>query len=353
MRRVVALAAAALFVTTACGDLLDPAAAVVHGRKIPVEDVQRQLDEYVASPGFEQLAAQGDEGAIARQFEQDRLTDLIRRAVLTPAAADRGIEITDEDVDRRIEDFIEAEYDGNLAQYEEELFEQGLTEAQFHDIVHDRLLHDSLREEVVGDVRPTDQEVAEFYEQNRAEFETIRAQHVVVDDRALAQQLAARLQAAPESEVDDLFARLAREHSTDEGSRTHDGDLGYQARAIFEADLGPQAAGLEEGVVSDPLRTRSGWQVVRIVDRRIAPLDQVRVQIVEQISGPVQDAAWNEFLHDLFEEADVEVNPRYGVFDEELLQVVDADADDIPAGEAPEPDDEPSVPGLPVPPPPG
>ncbi|MDQ3951453.1 MAG: peptidyl-prolyl cis-trans isomerase [Actinomycetota bacterium] len=353
MRRAVALAAAALLVAPACGDLLDPAAAVVHGRKIPVEAVQRQLDAYVASPGFEQLAAQGDEGALKRQFEQGRLTDLIMRAVLTPAAAERGIEITDEDVRQRIEEFIEAEYEGNLAQYEEELHEQGLTEAQFHDIVHDRLLHDGLREKVVGDVEPTDEDVEEFYEQNRAEFETIRAQHVVVDDRALAQQLAARLQAAPAGEVDDLFASLARKHSTDRRSRTRGGDLGYQARAIFEADLGPEAVDLEEGVVSDPLRTRSGWHVVRVVDRRIAPLDQIRDQIVAQIEGPVQDAAWSEYLHDLFEEADVKVNSRYGVFDEELLQVVDADAEDVPAGEAPAPAGEPSPPGLPVPPPPG
>jgi hypothetical protein len=69
----------------------------------------------------------------------------------------------------------------------------------------------------------------------------------------------------------------------------------------------------------------------------------------------VQDRAWNEFLDELFEEADVEVNPRYGVFDEETREVVDPDADDIPAGEAPAPDAEPSAPSFPapVPPPPG
>ncbi len=105
--------------------------------------------------------------------------------------------------------------------------------------------------------------------------------------------------------------------------------------------------------MSDPFRTRSGWSVVRVLDRRIAPLDQVRDQIVAQIEGPVQDEAWREFLHDLFEEADVKVNPRYGVFDEELLQVVDVEAEDIPAGEAPAQGDQPSPPGFPAPPPPG
>ena len=352
MRRLLPVVAL-LVVLPACGDLFDPAAAVVHGRKITVEEVQRQLDAYVASDGFEQLAAQGDAGAIKRQFEQGRLTDLIMRAVLTPAAAERGIEVTDAEVDRRIEEFIEAEYDGNLAQYEEALYEQGLTEAQFHEIVYDRILHDSLRAEVVGDLQPTEEDIREFYEQNKAEYGLIRAQRILVDDRALAQQLASRLQTAPEGEVDDLFARLAREHSEDAESRRAGGDLGYQASALFAADFGPETAALEEGAISVPVKTASGWQIVRVVDRRSAPLDQVRDQIAGQLEGPAQDAAWTEFLRDLVEKADVEVNSRYGVFDEELFQVVDPDADDVPAGEAPAPVDEPSAPGLPAPPPPG
>jgi parvulin-like peptidyl-prolyl isomerase len=349
------LATVSLLALPACGDLLDPAAAVVYGKKIPIEAVQRQLDDYVASPGFEQLAAQGDAGALKREFEQGRLTDLIMRAVLTPAAEERGIEVTDEDVQQRIDEFVAAEFDGQQAQLEEVLFEQGLTRAQFREIIHDQILNESLRAAVAGEVEPAAEDVEAFYEENRAEFETTRAQHVLVEERALAEQLAARLQAAAPREVADLFARLAREHSTDRGSARDGGDLGYQPSGTFVGPFEQALAELEVGEVSDPVRTEFGWHVIRVVGRRVTPLEEARADIESQLTGPAQDEAWNEFLARLFEEADVEVNPRYGILDEETFRVVDPGADDIPAGEAPAPSPEPSVPQFPAPapPPPG
>lgn len=354
MRKLGLAAAAILLVAPACGDLLDPAAAVVYGEKIPIEAVQRTLDAYVASPGFEQLAAQGDAGALKREFEQGRLTDFIMRAVLTPAAEERGIEVTEEDVEQRIDEFVAAEFDGSRAQLEEALNEQGLTPAQFREIIHDQILNESLRAAVAGDVEPSDEDVRTFYEENRADFESTRAQHILVDERALAERLAARLQDAPAGAVEDLFASLAREHSTDGGSARRGGDLGYQAAGTFVGPFEEALAELEVGEVSGPVETEFGWHVIRVMDRRVTPLEEARADIEAQLAGPAQDEAWDEFLDGLFEEADVEVNPRYGVFDEEQRRVVDPDADDIPAGEAPAPDGEASPPMFPAPaPPPG
>lgn len=354
MRRLALFAVAALSIAPACGDLLDPAAAVVYGKKIPIETVERQLDDYVASRSFEQQAAQGDAGAFKRQFEQERLTDLIMRAVLTPAAEERGIEVTTVDVVNRIEEFVEAEFGGSKAQLDEALNENGLTQAQFHEIIHDQILNESLRADVAGDVRPSAEDVRAFYEENRAEFETARAQHILVDDRALAEQLAARLQAASGDAAEALFERLASEHSTDPSSARNGGDLGFQPAGTFVPPFEEAMTGLDVGEVSDPVRTEFGWHVIRVVDRRVTPLEEARPGIENQLAGPAQDEAWSAFLDDLFEEAEVEVNPRYGVFDEETRRVVDPDADDIPGGEAPEPSAEPSAPQFPgAPPPPG
>lgn len=348
-------AVAVLLAAPACGDLLDPAAAVVYGDKIPMEDVQAQLDAYVESPGFEQLAAQGDAGALKREFEQGRLTDFIMRAVLTPAAAERGIEITPADVDARIQEFVEAEFNGQPEQLEEALNEQGLTQAQFHDIIHDQILNESLRASVAGDVKVSEEDVRAYYAENRADFETTRAQHILVDDESLAEQLAARLQGVPDANVEDLFEKLAKEHSTDPSAARTGGDLGFQAPGTFVEPFEQALSQLEEGAISAPVRTEFGWHVIRVKARKVTPLEEARPAIEEQLEGPAQDAAWNEFLDRLFEEADVEVNPRYGVFDEELRQVIDPDAEDIPGGEAPKPSDEPSPPTFPAPapPPPG
>lgn len=355
MRRPISLAVAILVAAPACGDLLDPAAAVVHGRKIPVEVVQEQLDRFVASRQFEQLAAQGDAGALKRSFEQERLSEIIMRAVLLPAAEERGIEITDADVEERIDQLVDAQFGGNVADLEEAMREQGVSRAQFEDIVFGQLLNDALRADVTEDVRPDQADLQEHYREHEAEYTLRRAQHILVEDEELATQLATRLQTAPANGLDDLFARLARRHSTDEGSARKGGDLGFAPPGSYVEPFENALARLQEGEVSDPVRSEFGWHVIRLDETRVQSFQDVRAQLEEQLTGAAQDEAWREFLVGLFEEADVEVNPRYGEFDEEQLQVVDADADDVPGAEEAEPLPEPSAPTIPVPapPPPG
>lgn len=343
MRRVALAAVAFLLAAPACGDLLDPAAAVVYGRKIPVEDVQEQLDRYAASRGFEQIAAQGDRGALMRQFEQGRLSELILRAVLTPAAEERGIEITDEDVQERIDQLVDSEYEGNVAVLEERMKESGITRAQFEDVIYGQILNDSLRAAVAAGAEPAQEDVAEYYEENRRDFALRRAQHILVEDEQLATQLARRLQTASPERIDALFAKLAREHSTDEGSARKGGNLGFRPAGSYVEPFEAGLDALEEGEVSDPVQSEFGWHVIRLTGRRVAALEEVRPQLEAQLAGAAEEEAWNEFLRDLFEKADVEVNPRYGEFDEAQLQVVDPGADDVPGAEEPATEPSPTV----------
>lgn len=352
MRRVFVLAVAVLLAAPACGNLLDPAAAVVYGEKIPMDEVQALLDEYVASQAYEQLAAQGDAGALKREYEQGRLSALIMRAVLTPAAEERGIEITEQDVDDQIAEIAASEFE-NQSQFEEALKEQGLSRKDLEEIVHDRLLEDELRSAVVAEAEPTVEDVRAFYEDNLADFELTRSQHVLVDKEGLARQLAQRLQVAPEARLAKLFASLARKHSTDPSASQNGGNLGFQPPGSFVPPFEEAVAALEPGEVSDPVQTEFGWHVIRVVARRTSSFEEARPQIESQLAGAAQDDAWRTFLRDLFAEADVEVNPRYGEFDEQLGRVVDPDAGDIPAGEAPAPEESPTGPEIPVPPPPG
>ncbi|MDQ4025492.1 MAG: peptidylprolyl isomerase [Actinomycetota bacterium] len=341
------LAAAVLLAAPACGNLLDPAAAVVYGEKIPMDEVQALVDDYVRSPSFKQLAKQGDAGALKREYEQGRLTALILRAVLTPAAEERGIEVTDEEIAQEI-DRIKADFE-NESQFEEALKEQRLTFAELEEIVQDQLLEEELQAAVVADAAPSEDELRAYYEANLQEFELTRSQHILVAKQGLAERLARRLEVAPEGKAGKLFAKLARKHSRDPSAAENGGDLGFQPPGSFVEPFENAAAELAVGEVSDPVQTEFGWHVIRVRARRTATFEQARPRIEAQLAEASQDEAWSEFLRDLFEEADVKVNPRYGVWDESLGRVVDADADDIPAGEAPAPSPSPSVPMFPAP----
>ena len=316
---------------TACGgDLLEPAAAVVHGTKIPVEKVQSAVEDFHTSPEFKRLAQQGDADAITREFEQSYLSQLIRRAVLTPEAEELGIEVSDEDLQTRV-DAIKAEFPTENA-FEEALREQGLTLSQLEFLVHDQILEEELRAEITADLAPTEQEIRTYYDENRAQFTETEAQHILVDKRSLAEDIARRLQRAARARIVDLFASLAKRHSTDTSNKNEGGDLGFFSPGDFVPAFEDAAAALQVGEVSDPVKSEFGWHVIRVTDRRRLPLAQVSEQIASQL-GSAQDQAWDEWVTTAYRNAEIKVNPRFGEFNLDTQQVEDASARTIPGAE--------------------
>lgn len=160
MRRLlVSCAVASLLVAAGCGDLLDPAAAVVNGQKITVDEVSADLDRFEASAEFQRLAQQGDAQALKRQVEQQLLSQEIRRRVLSPKAQELGIEVTTEEVTERL-DRIKQDFETEGA-FEEALKEQGLTLEQLDQLLKDSILEEKLRARVVEEAGASDEAAAE------------------------------------------------------------------------------------------------------------------------------------------------------------------------------------------------
>lgn len=327
-RLVILLVAVASF--AACGELFQPAAAVVNGEKITFEEVETALDRVRATPEFKRVTEQGDEGLFLREFERGYLAALIRRAVLTPEAERFGIEVTEEDVQQRIDE-IKAQYPSEEG-FNQALREQGLTLDLLREFVRDRVLEEKLRAEVTAEATVGEEEIMRYYEEHRDEFAISEVEHILVEDQGLAQQIADQLQAAPKSEVDALFAQLARQHSTDPQSAERGGSLGEAPAGTYVKPFENAMDRLAIGEISHPVKTEFGYHVIRVLDRRVQPLEEVRAQIEQQLAGPAQDELWQQWVTDAYRAADVKVNPRYGVFDLETQQIRDATADEIPGG---------------------
>lgn len=334
MKRLIVpfVALALALMLTGCGELLDPAAAVVNGQKITVDEITADLERFEASPEFERLAQQGDAQALKRQVEQQILSQEIRRAVLQPKAEGFGIEVTDEDVAERM-DQIKQDFPTEGA-FEEALKEQGLTLDQLTELVRDNLLEERLREKVTEETGPTEEELTAYYESNEADFTETAARHILVDDKALASRIAKQLQAAKdEAALERVFEKLAKKHSTDQSNAAQGGDLGYFKPGDFVPEFERAADELEIGEVSGPVKTEFGFHVILVTDRRVAPFEDVRAEIEQELGQGAADEAWDEYVRKAYEEADVKVNPKYGEFDEESLAVVDPTAQDVPGAE--------------------
>ena len=342
MRRLLPAVAALALLFAGCADLLDPAAAVVYGEKIPVDEVGEGVDRFTETQEFQRLSAQGDPQAIKRQFEQGYLSQLIRREVLTPRAEEYDVEVTQEEIDARI-DQIKNDFPSESA-FAEALKEQGLDEEQLEQLVADSLLEEELRAEVTAEAVPSEAELREYYESHEDDFRQTHAQHILVDSRNLAGVVREQLLAVPEKQQKKKFAQLAKEFSTDESNAKEAGDLGFSSPGQFVPEFEAALEGLDEGEVSEPVKTQFGWHVIRLIELRLQPFEQARAQIAQELAAENEQRVWSEWVEAAYEAAEVKVNPRYGELDLGSGQVVDASAEDIPGGEVPGREASPSVP---------
>ena len=134
-----------------------------------------------------------------------------------------------------------------------------------------------------------------------------------------------------------MFAQLARRFSEDQGSARRGGDLGYAGAGAFAEAFEEAMDGLQEGEISEPVRTQFGIHLIRVIDRRKTPFEEASVEIVDQLRLQEQDEAWNAYIRGAYRDADIRVNPRYGRLDIEQQAVVDAEAGDIPGTVEPRP----------------
>lgn len=140
----------------------------------------------------------------------------------------------------------------------------------------------------------SDEEIRQYYEAHKNEFEQVRARHILFSTRPIlrdgnpppdretvrrkAQEVLRRARAGED------FAALAREFSDDPGSKEKGGDLDFFGRGRMVREFEDAAFALQPGQISDLVETSYGFHIIKVEARRIAPLDEeTRLQIEQTL----------------------------------------------------------------------
>jgi hypothetical protein len=166
-----------------------------------------------------------------------------------------------------------------------------------------------LRDEVIDvDTEISDEELEEIYATERP-GERVRARHILLfypenateAQRDSVQVLAEELRDRARAGAD--FAALAEEYSDDQGSAARGGDLDYFARGTMVPPFEEAAFALQPGEVSDVVETQFGLHVIRLEDRDLPELDDVREQVRGQLQRDRVAAAESAFVAQVEEPA--------------------------------------------------
>ena len=304
-RRTLVLALAVLL--SGCA-LFRTGAATVNGRVIPEEEFGQELDFLLGDPAFAEQFP-GEEGEVRRQeFSREFLTFLIHQELVREYAEANDISVPEEDVQARFEQLVEQL--GGREAFDRQVATSGVSEAQVQDLVRQQLLRERVAEAVIEE-RLTEERLRQLYEERRDQFTVVHVAHILVSSRVEAERIAD--QATPGN-----FARLARQFSQDTGSAAVGGDLGEQRPADLVAPFAQAMQEIPVGEIGGPVQTDFGFHVIHVIDRRTSPFEEVAPQLLEEARGET----FRDWLLEQIAAAEIRVNPRYGLFDEQSGAVI-------------------------------
>ena len=114
-----------------------------------------------------------------------------------------------------------------------------------------------------------------------------KVRHILVENEDEAKDVIAALQKG------EKFETLAAQHSKDTGSKSHGGDLDWNAPSNFVKPFADAMVALQKGkFTTTPVQTQFGWHVIEVDDIRPAKVptfDEVKPQLLQRMQAQEVD----------------------------------------------------------------
>jgi peptidyl-prolyl cis-trans isomerase D len=313
-------------------------AAKVNGKTIQPNEYERAYQQY-----YNLLAGQLG-GSLPRELasqlgiEQRALDLVIDRELVVQEARSRGLDVTDQELaaalqsdpgfqtngafDRDLYRERASQIAGSAGRYEAQLAHEMLYRRMLAAVEHTvKISETEVRAEWLreadraalsfvlfpraafeAEVKPTDAEVKawgdqngdavkKMYEDDAARFDVkkkVRVRHVLARVGAGGEDAARKKieDATARVKKGEDFAEVVKELSDDENTKGRGGELGFVTEGLFDEAFAKAALALEPGQVSEPVRSASGWHLIRaeeVVPAKKTPLDEARPIIAREL----------------------------------------------------------------------
>ena len=279
----VALSLLALLALAGCKNTAAPGPdvwAVVNGKEIKRDEVEKYYRTRVNPEGQEPSQEE------ALSLKLNVIDELINNEILMDRAKKASIDASDGEVE---DEFTKFKNPYTEDEFQRQLKERGVTVEDLKNTLRRELsIQKLINREVVSKVLISDQDINEFYNANRAQFNVAEPQYriaqIVVTPRKEPQirnrknddaTNEAEAQRKVKMLVDRLnsggdFSQLAMDYSEDMNSAATGGDLGYVPEsALNQSDpsLKKIVLGMKPGQVSSPIVLKDSIRILKLVTR--------------------------------------------------------------------------------------
>ena len=280
------------------GELLDRVVAIVNDGVVLNSDLDAQLD--IVS---ERLRQQKLELPPQNVLRQQVLERLVLQEIEMQRANHAGVKVSDEMLNAALQD-VAKRNNLTLTQLPEELKKQGVDYAEYREEIRKEMMLQLLRQrDVLQHISVTPREIDQFLDRQAkapSERNEYNVSHILIavgQEASPAQQEAAgkRAQEVYErAKSGEDFAKLAVAYSNSQ-TALEGGALGWRKGSELPTFLADIIAKLKPGEVGEPLRTPTGYHIIRLNEVRggtpTAVEDQVHVRHILMKTNELADDA--------------------------------------------------------------
>ncbi len=139
--------------------------------------------------------------------------------------------------------------------------------------------HEFYKDNIEKKSKVTVPEAMNYYNKNKGDFVEIKAQHILIKNRDLANNVYKRIVRG------ESFDDLAKKYSEDEATKASGGNLGYFTKGVMIKEFEDAAFSLGKDQVSEPVKTTYGYHIIKVLDKRQISFDESRDKIINMIQN--------------------------------------------------------------------
>jgi parvulin-like peptidyl-prolyl isomerase len=292
-----------VLVLAGCGgsgqDVPSDAVAVVDGSEIARSDYEALIAQAKKSYKNQKRDFPAAGSQEFQTLRNQAVQFLVQREQFEQEAEDLDVEVTEKQVDARLEQIQKQYFGGDKAKFEKQLKDQGITEKQVRNDIRSQIISEKIFAQVTGDVKVTDAEVAAYYAKNKAQYsqpESRDVRHILVKTKKQADDLYAQLAGGAD------FAALAKKFSEDTGSKANGGKLTI-SKGQTVAPFDQTAFLLKRNEISKPIKTEFGYHLIQPLSEtkaaKVTALAEVKASIKQQLQQTQKNEAMTKWVDEL------------------------------------------------------
>jgi parvulin-like peptidyl-prolyl isomerase len=327
VKRILPLLLALLLLAPSCGGDQDRAVEV-NGERIADSQVTDELEAIKGNTAYVDAIEQSSEGvrvigSAPNSFDSGFVARILTRQIIyelvQQEVARRKLEVDDTAISRARQD-LEQQIPANILQKFPKDYLSLITRWNAAALV--------LQGDLVDLPASTGDAAQKYFEDHPKDFEQACASHILVETEQQAREVRAELAQGAD------FATLAKQRSLDTGSAQQGGKLPCSFRGTNQPEFEKAAFSQKVGGIGQPVQTVFGWHIIRVNDRKVPKY----ADVADEVSTRLQNLSaerFNTWLQKAVKDAKIDLNPRYGSWDETSGQVTAPDGPTTTTGQLP------------------